>query len=101
MATSEQYCGLVEAVHARGVAVHIHHDVYAVDGEIYSPGWEATSRRRDVLEAEPRLEFGEVHHMTFAERFPRLTIAMIGFALVAFTVITEVDFLRGAGYHWY
>jgi hypothetical protein len=39
--------------------------------------------------------------MTFAERFPRLTIAMIGFALVAFTVITEVDFLRGAGYHWY
>jgi hypothetical protein len=26
---------------------------------------------------------------------------MIGFALVAFTVITEVDFLRGAGYHWY
>jgi len=37
---------------------------------------------------------------TLSERFPRLTFIAIAAALVAFTVATEIEYLRVAGYHW-
>jgi hypothetical protein len=37
---------------------------------------------------------------TLAESFPRLTVVAIAFALVAFTVATEIEYLRVAGYYW-
>ncbi len=44
--------------------------------------------------------FCRVPSLTFAERFPRLTIAIIGFALLVVSVNVEIDCLRGAGFHW-
>ena len=37
---------------------------------------------------------------TLSERFPKLTVVAIAFALVAFTVATEIEYLRVAGYYW-
>jgi hypothetical protein len=37
---------------------------------------------------------------TLSERFPRLTVVAIAVALVAFTVATEIEYLRVAGYYW-
>ena len=37
---------------------------------------------------------------TLSERFPKLTVVAIAVALVAFTVATEIEYLRGAGYYW-
>lgn len=36
----------------------------------------------------------------FAERFPRLTIAMISLVLFAVSITCEVEWLRQAGYYW-
>jgi len=37
---------------------------------------------------------------TLSERFPKLTVVAIAVAIVAFTVATEIEYLRVAGYHW-
>lgn len=37
---------------------------------------------------------------SLTERHPRLTIAAAAFALVAFIVIAEIEYLHSAGYYW-
>lgn len=39
-------------------------------------------------------------HIPFPERYPRLTFLAIAAALLAFTLTTEFDCLRVAGYYW-
>jgi len=38
--------------------------------------------------------------LTFTERFPRLTFAVIAVALFAFTAAAEYEYLRAAGFYW-
>jgi hypothetical protein len=38
--------------------------------------------------------------LLLAERFPRLTFFAIALAILLSALTTEIDYLRGAGYHW-
>ena len=38
--------------------------------------------------------------LTLSERFPRLTVAVIALALLAFSVTAEIEYLSKAGYYW-
>ena len=86
MATTQQYFNLVQTGKSSWVAVHIDPAVKnanqtgCVPAELF--GRAATTR------------------LTLAERFPRVTIAVVALALFTATLTMEVDILRGAGFRW-
>lgn len=86
MATTQQYFNLVQTGKSSWIAVHIDPPVKEANEILCAPeglfGRAATSR------------------MTLAERFPRVTIAVVALALFAATLTMEVDILRGAGFRW-
>ena len=86
MATTQQYFDLVQTGKSSWVAVHVNPQVVTPTDSSSVP---------DSL-------FGNAAatRITFTERFPRLTIAMIAFVLLAATLSTEIDLLRGAGFRW-
>lgn len=47
----------------------------------------------------PSFEYAQ--HISFAERFPRLTFFVIACGLLAAALITEIDCLQGSGYFWH
>lgn len=89
MATTTSYFSLVKTGNSTWTAVHVNQN----DVE--------TSEVRSS-EAEPTAIFAEttVARSAFAERFPRLTIAMISLGLFAVSLTAEVEWLRQAGYYW-
>lgn len=87
MATTQQYFNLVQTGKSSWKAVLIidppvqtANETICVPQELF--GLAATTR------------------MTFAERFPRVTIAAVAVALFAATLTMEVDLLRSAGFRW-
>ncbi len=86
MATTQQYFNLVQTGKSSWIAVHVDPAVKTADQTICAPkelfGHAATTP------------------MTLAERFPRVTIAVVALALFAATLTMEVDLLRGAGFRW-
>jgi hypothetical protein len=86
MATTQQYFNLVQTGKSSWVAVHVTPSVDTTT--------DGSSAHTGLFEraAEVRI--------TLAERFPRLTIAMIALVLLAATLTTEVELLRGAGFRW-
>lgn len=96
MATSEQYFSLVRTSKSSWVAVPAHQTAKAEDGTLYIREPDATA-----LQNSGRL-FAQAtgKHSKFAEKFPRLTIAMIAFGLFTISVTAEVELLRHAGYFW-
>jgi hypothetical protein len=100
MATSEQYFNLVRTSKSSWIAVPAHQANSSPDGTIYSREPESAILR-NAAPAPGRL-FAQATgtQVRFPERFPRLTIAMIAFALFTISVTAEVELLRHAGYLW-
>lgn len=99
MATINSSFSLVRTGSSTWTAVHVGHDAFGAESQ----------RNRDVEPSAVRASdkgglsmFAEttVTHTAFAERFPRLTIAMISLALFAVSLTVEVEWLRQAGYYW-
>jgi hypothetical protein len=45
-------------------------------------------------------EFAGNAPATFAERFPRLMVTAVAFALIVAAIAVEIEYLRSAGYYW-
>ncbi|MFZ0743012.1 MAG: hypothetical protein WAM85_01330 [Terracidiphilus sp.] len=86
MAATQQQFNLVQTGKSSWVAVHV------------NPPYVATTD--SISTAESLFGRAAMTRITFSERFPRLTIAMIALVLFAATVGAEVDVLRGAGFRW-
>ena len=100
MATIEQSFRLVQTGKSSWVAVHVNPEGPAVDCRTSSRE-AASARLRNGMSGTDRLFANTASgQITFTERFPRLTIAVIAIALFAATLTAEIDFLRGAGYRW-
>jgi hypothetical protein len=86
MATTQQYFNLVQTGKSSWVAVHVEPSIETITASASAP---------DAL-------FGQVAvaRVPLPERFPRLTIAVIALVLLAATLSTEIDLLRGAGFRW-
>lgn len=89
MATSNSYFSLVRTGNSTWTAVHVNH----FDGE-------PTASRANEGGQMPMFSESSAARTAFAERFPRLTIAMISLALFAVSITCEVEWLRQAGYYW-
>jgi hypothetical protein len=100
MATSEQYFSLVRTSKSSWVAVPTSQTAQAADGTIYRREPDA-SILRNAAPIPGRL-FAQASgaNAKFAERFPRLTIAFIAFAILTVSITAEVEMLRHAGYFW-
>jgi hypothetical protein len=100
MATSEQYFSLVRTSKSSWVAVPTAQTTKAADGTIYRREPDATILRNAA--PLPGRLFAQASGVNakFAERFPRLTIAIIAFALFGVSVTAEVELLHHAGYFW-
>ncbi len=97
MATRGHYLGFLKPGAPAPIAVQFPDEGSTPDSTISVPESESTNK-------SPSQDFGfafcKVPRLSFAERFPRLTIAMIGLGLLAISVNAEVDCLRSAGFHW-
>jgi len=82
------------------VSVSINHDGQSLDRQTLIREAEAPSLRNYEQSTSRLFEHTADADITFSERFPRLTVAAIALVLVAFTVATEVEYLRVYGYYW-
>lgn len=99
MAASEQYFNLVRTSKSSWIAVPAN-QTSASDGTIYSREPESTILRNAAPVPGRLFAQATGSQVKFQERFPRLTIAMIAFALFTISVTAEVEMLRHAGYFW-
>lgn len=100
MATTVQHFNLVRVSKSSWVAVHASR---SGDGNVYVPEPESTvllSNASNESHAEQMFSQTASGQTSFTERFARLTIAMIAFALLAISATAEVEMLRRAGYLW-
>jgi hypothetical protein len=100
MATSEQYFSLVRTSKSSWIAVPVNQSGPSKDGTIYSREPEAAILRNTAPAPGRLFARSAGSSIPFTERFPRLTIAMIAFALFTISVTAEVELLRHAGYFW-
>jgi hypothetical protein len=100
MAARGQYLGLVMPGAPAPIAFQLPDEGTALDSAISIPQSESTVLPNNPAGEDRGFAFSQVPRLTFAERFPRLTIAMIGLALLVASVNVEIECLRGAGFHW-
>lgn len=100
MPTAEQGAGYREIGDTGWVSVNINHDGKSLDRQTLVRAVEAPRYRKPEQTSFHLFEGTAESGITFSERFPRLTVAVIALALVAFTVATEVEYLRVSGYYW-
>jgi hypothetical protein len=62
----------------------------------FNPAWERPSQPDDAC----LFQHAAAARVALPEHFPRLTIAMITAALLAFSATAEIDCLQKAGCHW-
>ena len=98
MATSNQYFDLVQTGKSSWVAVRI--NPTAGSKEQTPNDQESEKVKPNDAEQDGIFSDSTASRITFSERFPRLTIAMIALIMIGATVTTEVDLLRGAGFFW-
>jgi hypothetical protein len=96
MGTTEQHFNLVRVSKSSWAAIHVNQN----DGQIYSRQPESTLLRNGTPHAGRMFSQTAAARSSFTERFPRLTIAMISFALFAVSATAEVELLHHAGYVW-
>jgi len=101
MATSEQFFSLVRTGSSSWAAVPTHRAEQATDK--ISNVREIEPKSAEFLNPDVTSIFSESAEKpeAFAERYPRLTIAMISFLLFAVSVTAEVECMRQAGYTWH
>jgi hypothetical protein len=90
MATTQQYFHLVQTGKSSWKAVHIVPPVDTVNEDTIAPADNAKELFKPAATSD----------ITLAERFPRAAIALVAIALFGATLTTEIDLLRGAGFHW-
>jgi len=97
--TVDGYFSLVRTSGSSWVAVHANPEA-AVAADA-AESCAAAPVSRSSMHATGRL-FAQATaaRIAFAERFPRLTIALISVALGAASLTAEVEWLRQAGYYW-
>jgi hypothetical protein len=100
MSTSEQYFSLVRTSKSSWIAVPAHQTAQAADGTVYVREADAAILRNSAPISGRLFAEASGTHTKFTERFPRLTVAMIAFALFTISVTAEVELLRHAGYFW-
>jgi hypothetical protein len=100
MSTSEQYFSLVRTSKSSWIAVPAHQTAQAADGTIYVREPDAAILRNSGPISGRLFAQAAGARAKFTERFPRLTIAMIAFAIFTISVTAEVEVLRHAGYFW-
>lgn len=99
MATSEQYFSLVRTSKTSWIAVPTHETVEAADGSVAAREADASLLRKSALSGRLFAEASGTR-TKFSERYPRLMIAVIAFALFTISVTAEVELLTHAGYFW-
>jgi hypothetical protein len=100
MPTGQQYRSLARTDEAGSISAPVNHEDYAITADNYC-GETESARLGDNLFAPDRMFLhASEARITLSERFPRLAIAAVAFALFCATVSTEIDYLHGAGYHW-
>ena len=97
MAIHEHQRSSMETSGAAWISVHVSHEGETIKPKSRQP---ESFDLRDCTPSPRLFENAAQPPITFSERFPRLTIAMIAVALIAFTVTVEIEYLRVAGYHW-
>jgi hypothetical protein len=85
---------------ARPVAVHTPDEGSTIGGDVYTLKSESNNLQFNLAPKNRQFAFLNVASLTFAERFPRLTIAMIAVTLLVLSVNVEIECFRGAGFHW-
>lgn len=100
MSASEQYFSLVRTSKSSWIAVPAHQTARAADGTIYVREADAATLRKSAPISGRLFAQASGVRARFSERFPRLTIAMIAFALFTISVTAEIELLRHAGYFW-
>jgi hypothetical protein len=98
MGTTEPYFNLVRISKSSWVAVPVNRQ--SGDGKIYSREPESGILRNSTPQAGRMFAQPAITRALFTERFPRLTIAIIAFALLAVSATAEVELLHCAGYFW-
>jgi hypothetical protein len=100
MPLEERRRNTAKAADTSWISIHVTHEGQPIPRK---PGSQQSGspRLQEYASADGRLFRNAAEHpITFSERFPRLTVAAIAVALVAFTVVTEIEYLRVAGYDW-
>jgi hypothetical protein len=100
MATSEQYFSLVRTSKSSWIAVPTSQTAKNADGTIYRREPDAAILRSAAPVPGRLFAQASGANAKFAERFPRVTIAIIAFVLFSVSVTAEVELLRHAGYFW-
>ena len=100
MGTTEQHFNLVRTSKSSWVAVHLSRSGPSADGNIYSRDSESTILRNSAPAPGRLFAQTATARGAFAERFPRLTIAMIALVLLAVTATAEIEWLHNAGFFW-
>jgi len=100
MPATEQLFNLVQTSKSSWVAVRVNPPEFAQDHKTYGRESQPTKIRNGAPTLGPLFADTAETRITFSERFPRLTIAVIALTLFAVTVSTEIDLLKNAGYHW-
>jgi hypothetical protein len=99
MATSEQYFNLVRTSKSSWIAVPVN-QIGSTDEAAFKREPEAAILRGAAPTSGRLFAEAAGSQVRFQERYPRLTIAMIAFALFTISVTAEIEMLRNSGYFW-
>lgn len=100
MSTSEQYFSLVRTSKSSWIAVPSHQTEQAADGSVHLRQSDTAILRNSAPISERLFAHAAGSRAKFTERYPRLTIAIIAFALFTISVTAEIELLGHAGYFW-
>jgi|ERR1019366_74904 hypothetical protein len=100
MLTKGTHSGFVPPSKTNWVKLHVKYAAHALSSQNPAHEPEELSISGFAAPTSHLFESTVSGRSSLAERFPRLTIAAVAFALVAFIVIAEIQYLDGAGYSW-
>jgi len=97
MLTQEQYRNYVGTDRTGWISLHTRTLNFPVADDLRDREEDSSKPAPSV----PRLfEQTQQTPLLLPERFPRLTFFAIALAILLSALTTEIDYLRGAGYHW-
>jgi hypothetical protein len=100
MPIEERQRGCILSGNTGSISIHINDAEFSINTQ-EGPIGDVQREQRAVLPAVCHLfEHSQEMPTPLPERFPRLTFFAIALSLLAFTLVAECDYLRGAGYYW-
>lgn len=82
------------------ISLHTRTLNFPVDDERRTSEEDKQARSKHAPPASRLFEQTQQTPLLLPERFPRLTFFAIALAILLSALTTEIDYLRGAGYHW-